>query len=83
MLELIGSLVINLFLYGTGKLLLPVVSFGRWKADLKKSRAGWLSGWPYWRKGDDGIVWFSLEGACLFGVLFWILVILLVASFTA
>jgi len=78
MIEFIVTIIIDVFLYGTAKILLPLISFGKWRADIKKSQANLLSGLPFFKKGEDGILYFGPEGACLFAVLFWIIVIIVI-----
>ena len=69
------------FLYGTGKLILPVLSFGKWRADIRKSKANAFSGLPFWRKEQkEGILYFSFEGSILFGTLIWMIIIIVVSA---
>jgi hypothetical protein len=69
------GLVVNLLFYGTAKLLVPLVSFGRWQVDDQKSGAGWLSGWPFAAR-KEGKLYFSFESGVLFGVFFWIVLVI-------
>ena len=82
MFETIAGLIFDVLLYGTAKLILPIISFGKWRADSIKSKAGLLSGYPFVRKDKDGIAYFSYEGGILFGGGIWIIAIIFFASVT-
>jgi hypothetical protein len=71
MVETIFLLILDLFLYGSGKIVLPFISFGKWRADIKKSSANWLTGWPFFKRSPDGVLYFSYEGTILAGIAFW------------
>lgn len=75
-METIVSFLVDIFLFGTARVLLPLISFGKWKVDPQKSKSGYLSGWPLFSKGDDGITYVGWSGATLFAVIFWVTVIL-------
>jgi len=72
MLESLLSLFVDLFLYASGKIILPLVSFGKWRADIRKSKGNWLTGFPYFSRLPDGILYFSYEGTILVAITFWI-----------
>ncbi len=78
-MEILIGLVVDLLFYGTAKLLVPLVSLGRWQLDHRKSGAGWWSGWPYARR-KEGRLCFSFEGGVLVGMFFWLLVAILVIA---
>jgi hypothetical protein len=71
-----GMLVDVVFL-GTGKLLLPLISFGRWRVNMNKSGAGWFSGIPLFRRDVDGHTYCSYTFSVGVGTLFWMCVVIL------
>lgn len=77
MLEMIFSLIFDLLLYGSGKIVLTSISFGKWRADIKKSSSNWLTGRPFFERSSDGVLYFSYEATILAGIAFWMTVLIM------
>lgn len=76
MAEFVLSLILDLWLFGTAKLVLPLVSAGKWRVDIRNSGENWLSGlngWKFSRLDENGIRYFGYQAAILWGVLIWVL----------
>ena len=76
-LDVIGDLLVRIglevFAYGTGRVVIPVLSLGRARVDKWNARR-YLTTFEWWWR-EDGQVVFSGETAAFIGVVFWIAVI--------
>lgn len=67
--ELIGQILFEFFFLGVAKILLPILSLGKWKIDNQRAGAGWFTGSPWSKRGDDGILYIGWELGMLLGIL--------------
>lgn len=79
-LDFIGDLLVRIgleaFAYGTGRVVIPVLSLGRARVDKWSSRR-YLTTYKLWWR-EDGQVVFGGETAALVGIVFWIALIVAV-----
>lgn len=71
--EVLVRIVIEVFCYGTGRVVIPVLSLGRARVDKWNARR-YITTFEWWWR-EDGQVVFSGEAAAFIGVVFWIAVI--------
>jgi len=70
--EVLVRIVMEVICYGTGRVVIPVLSLGRARVDKWNARRYVTTFTPWWR--EDGKVVFSGEIAAFIGVVFWIAV---------
>ena len=76
--NLAGRLIIDVMAYGTAKVVVPVLSLGSWRVDVRKAGTHWFTGWPFWRRGTDGRLYVGPDAAIFLGIGFWVVVVALV-----
>ena len=74
--EVLVRIVIEVFCYGTGRVVIPVLSLGRARVDKWNARRYVAAHELWWR--EDGQVVISGETAAFIGFMFWIAVIVAV-----
>ena len=76
-LDVIGDLLVRIglevFAYGTGRVVIPVLSLGKTRVDKWNARR-YLTTFEWWWRENEQVV-FSGETAAFIGVVFWIAVI--------
>ena len=81
-LDFIGDLLVRIglevFAYGTGRVVIPVLSLGRARVDKWNARR-YLTEFRWWWR-EDGQLVFSGETAAFIGVVFWIAVIVVACA---
>ena len=81
-LDFIGDLLVRIglevFAYGTGRVVIPVLSLGRARVDNWNARR-YLAEFRWWWR-EDGQLVFSGETAAFVGVVFWIAVIVVACA---
>jgi len=82
MIEMIFQTIFEFVLYFTARLVLPVLSFGRWTVmPLKPEFVLWQG--PSFQRLPDGKIGIGPSMASIFGLLLWVLVIVVVAVVVA
>ncbi|USX28689.1 hypothetical protein NHH73_10555 [Oxalobacteraceae bacterium OTU3CINTB1] len=80
-LDFIGEVLVRIgieaFAYGTGRVVIPVLSLGKARVDKWNARR-YITTFEWWWR-EDGQVVFSGETAAFIGVLFWIALIVAVS----
>ncbi|MDD2324766.1 MAG: hypothetical protein PHW63_01960 [Alphaproteobacteria bacterium] len=74
-LSFVINCIVDIAFYGTAKTFLPIISLGKWRVDIRKSKENWLSGLPFARRDKDGILYFGFCGSVLFGCFFWLILV--------
>ena len=74
--ELLVRIVIEVFCYGTGRVVIPVLSLGTARVDKWNARR-YVAAYKLWWR-EDGQVVISGETAAFIGFMFWIAVIVAV-----
>ena len=83
LIEFIFQALVEGLLFGTGKLVLPLLSRGKWQAiDIADIKVGYntKTKLDFLKRGTDGILYFSFRATVLAGIFIWIVILVFTLS---